>query len=248
MKRLDTALVEWGLAPSRAKAQALIKSGEIEVRGPEGWRPARDNSENAASLTWEDVRVVSGAQTLKYVSRGGLKVEAAFAHLKLNANGWRCLDVGISTGGFSDFLLKQGAAEILGVDVGQGQLHPQLAQDPRVKSIENLNVKDLATSKEVQEFVHKGVDLCVADLSFISLELALPPLSTVLSTGTQLLALVKPQFEVGRQTATRELFDDVRGRVLRAADKYGFSLVEYFPSPVKGQDGNQEFFLYCRRR
>jgi 23S rRNA (cytidine1920-2'-O)/16S rRNA (cytidine1409-2'-O)-methyltransferase len=248
MKRLDTALVEWGLAPTRSKAQALIEAGDVElcIRGQ--WRPAADKAENVENLSNEHVRVASGAEALKYVSRGGLKLEAAFSHLKLDPTGWRCLDVGISTGGFSDFLLKNGAVAVLGCDVGQGQLHSQLAQDPRVASIENLNVKDLATSVEVKAYVHRGVDLCVADLSFISLELALAPLSTVLSTNTQLLALVKPQFEVGRQTVTPEMFDDVRSRVLRAADKYGFSLLEYFSSPVKGQDGNQEFFLYCRRR
>lgn len=248
MKRLDTALVELGLAPSRAKAQALIESGEIEILQDGEWRLARGKSEKAAHLTAETVRIASGAKTLKYVSRGGLKLEAAFQHLQFNPQGWRCLDIGISTGGFSDFLLQNGAKAILGIDVGHSQLHPKLAGDRRVTNVENLNVKDLSVSPEVTQWLKGGLDFSVADLSFISLTLALPPLSTILSTGTPLLSLVKPQFEVGQQTVTPEMFTDVQSRVLLAADKCGFSVQEYFPSPVKGQDGNQEFFLLCRRR
>lgn len=248
MKRLDVALVEWGLAPSRAKAQALIASGEVEVCIQGQWRPAESNNENVERLSPGQIRIVSGATTLKYVSRGGLKLEAAFAHLNLNPQGWRCLDVGMSTGGFADYLLKNGAAAVMGIDVGHGQLHSQLVGDSRIHSVENLNVKDLPKSKEVVKWIKSGVDFCVADLSFISLTLALPPLSTVLPTGTRMLALVKPQFEVGQQTVTGEMFDDVRSRVLLAADKCGFSEENYFASPVKGQDGNQEFFLLCRRR
>jgi 23S rRNA (cytidine1920-2'-O)/16S rRNA (cytidine1409-2'-O)-methyltransferase len=247
MKRLDLALVEWGLAPSRTKAQALIAAGELEICINGSWAPANDNSQDVENLTAGDVRISGASKTLKFVSRGGLKLEAAFAHLKLEPSGWRCLDVGISTGGFSDFLLQNGAAAILGIDVGHGQLHPSLAGDNRVSHVENLNVKDIAGSAAVRDWLRGGVDFCVADLSFISLTLALPPLSTVLSTGTPLLALVKPQFEVGKQTVTEDLFADVQRRVLIAAGNCGFSVQEYFASPVRGQDGNQEFFLLCRR-
>ncbi len=247
MKRLDAALVEWGLAPSRTKAQNMIAAGEIEIHVAGEWTTVTDNSFNASNLTWEEVRVIDSAQTLKYVSRGGLKIEAAFKHLMLDPKGWRCLDIGLSTGGFSDFLLKSGAERILGLDVGHGQLHAKLEKDPRLKSIEGLNVKDMAAHDSVRAWLAQGVDFCAIDVSFISLVQVLPVVAALLPTGCSVLALVKPQYESGPQKVTPELFNDVQSRVLHAADKCGFSSMEYFSSAVKGQDGNQEFFLLCRR-
>ena len=248
MKRLDAALVEWGIAPSRNKAQALITSGEIEVHLNGDWKRIRDNSFNASTLTWEQVRIVPAAQTLKYVSRGGLKIEAACKRLNLVPKGWRCVDIGISTGGFTDFLLQSGASSVLGVDVGHGQLHDKLKIDPRLTSLEGLHVKDMAANETVRAWVAQGVDFCVIDVSFISLIQVLPMVAEFVPGGCSVLALVKPQFEGGPHKVTPELFDDVQSRVLHAADKCGFSSVEYFSSAVKGQDGNQEFFLLCRRR
>lgn len=247
MKRLDATLVELGLAPSRTKAQAMIGAGEIEIlRGGE-WKTADDNSLDVSKLQTSHIRVRENSQTLKFVSRGGLKLEAAFSHLKLNPSGWRCLDVGVSTGGFTDFLLKSGAAAVLGVDVGHGQLHTSLESESRLTSIEGLHVKDMPGDSRVKAWLRDGVDFCVIDVSFISLTQVFPILTTLLPKGTRVLALVKPQFEGGRVEVTAELFDDVRGRVLHAANKCGFSSMEYFSSEVKGQDGNQEFFLLCRR-
>lgn len=248
MKRIDSALVEWRIAPSRTKAQALIAAGEIEVQVQGVWCVVNDNSFNAATLTPANVRVKADAQTLKYVSRGGLKLEAAAKHLVLEPRGWRCLDVGLSTGGFSDYLLQAGAAAILGLDVGHGQLHEKLKHDPRVRSLEGLNAKDIAAHPEIKAWVAVGVNLAVMDLSFISITQVLPALSGLLPSGAPLLALVKPQFEVGPRRVDIELFNDVQSRVLHAADKCGFSSEEYFSSAVKGQDGDQEFFLWCRRR
>lgn len=248
MKRLDSALVEWGLAPSRSKAQAMIAAGEIEIEKDGAWVAVTDNSFNAARVTREQVRLGHGAQTLKYVSRGGLKIESACRHLGLDPAGWRCLDLGLSTGGFSDYLLQHGASAVLGLDVGHGQLHPRLALESRLTSLEGVNAKEIGSLPAVQEWLKLGVDLCVIDLSFISLTQVLPAVAGALPAGARVLALVKPQFEAGRQTVTPELFDDVRSRVLHAADKCGFSAMEYFPSTVKGQDGSQEFFLWCRRR
>jgi len=248
MKRLDSSLVEWGLAPSRNKAQSLIGEGEVEILQNGEWRTVTDNSFNTAQLKSSDVRISKNAKNLRYVSRGGLKLEAAAQHLKLNPRGWRCLDVGISTGGFTDYLLQAGAAAVFGLDVGHGQLHAKLAGDPRVTEIEGLNAKDMAADARVRSWILEGVNLAVADLSFISLTQVLPALAELLPAGTALLALVKPQFEVGPSKAGVELFNDVQSRVLHGADKCGFSSQEYFSSAVKGQDGNQEFFLWCRRR
>ncbi|MBX3020350.1 MAG: TlyA family RNA methyltransferase [Bdellovibrionales bacterium] len=255
MSRLDLRLTELGLAPSRSKAQQLIEAGEVQIRKNGQWETARQTSFKTDQLRAEDIRLQAEPRTLKYVSRGGLKLESALDHLKLDVKHWRILDVGLSTGGFSDCLLQRGAGAIAGVDVGHGQLHPSLQVRSALQSFEGVNVKDLPQHESVRAYVDKGVDLCVVDVSFISLEQVLPPLGQLLPLDTRLLALVKPQFEVGAEALNRKgivmdvtLFDDVRGRVLRALAKYGFSQEDYFPCAVKGQDGNQEFFVYARRR
>lgn len=247
MKRLDLALVEWGIAPTRSKAQALISAGEIELRRQGQWLPATDNSENVESLNSSDIRLTENNSTLRYVSRGGLKLEAAIGELNLNIAKFRCLDIGQSTGGFTDFLLRAGASAVLGFDVGHDQLNPTLAADPRVTAIEGLHVRDAAKSEKVQEWLSQGVDLVVADLSFISLAQVFPVLERLIPQGVALLALVKPQFEVGPQKLTPDLLDDVKSRVLQAAANCGFVTESYFASRVRGQDGTQEYFLYCRR-
>lgn len=248
MKRLDSALVEWGLAPSRTKAQALIRAGEVELHQQGDWRTTDDQSLNVEALGPDQVRLKSDAQTLKYVSRGGLKLEAAVRHLGLKVQGWRCLDVGLSTGGFSDCLLQAGAKEVLGVDVGRAQLHPKLQTDPRLSSIEGLHVKDMPSHPKVQAWLKQGVDLAVVDVSFISLEHVLPVLAGLLSPGTRLLALVKPQFEVGPKTVEPEMFPAIQRKIELALDQSGFETVEYFSSPLRGQDGSQEFFVWANRR
>jgi 23S rRNA (cytidine1920-2'-O)/16S rRNA (cytidine1409-2'-O)-methyltransferase len=252
MKRLDAALVELGLAPSRSKAQQMIEAGEVEISSGSEWRRIEQCSFSLKADS--KIRLADHSQTLKYVSRGGLKLEGALKHLSLEVKGFRCLDIGISTGGFSDCLLKQGALQILGVDVGHDQLATALKKESKLKQIEGLNVRALADSAEVCEFAAQGIDLCVVDVAFISLELVLPPLSRCLAQGTRLLALVKPQFEVGAANLDKNgvvrdetLFASVEALVLRALEKCGFSRVDYFASNVKGQDGNQEFFVYATR-
>ena len=251
MKRLDVALVEWGLAPTRSKAQQLIAAGEVEIRAREAaeWIPAAQAG--AAAPERERVRLRADSRTLKYVSRGGLKLEGALAHLALNVSGWRCLDVGVSTGGFADCLLQHGAAAVLGFDVGHGQLHPRLSDELRLEAHEGLHVKDAPAFPPVRKFVDRGCDLAVADLSFISIRAVLPDIHRLLPTGARLLALVKPQFEVGAENLSKQglvrdanLFDRVRLEVLNAASTVGFDVRDYFPSRVKGQDGNQEFFVF----
>jgi 23S rRNA (cytidine1920-2'-O)/16S rRNA (cytidine1409-2'-O)-methyltransferase len=206
-------------------------------------------------LTVADVEVSSSSQTLRYVSRGGLKLEGALKHLDLEVEGRRILDVGLSTGGFSDCLLQAGAAAVAGVDVGHGQLHPRLQGDIRLTAWEGVNVRDLENHHPLSAWLKSGVDLAVVDVSFISLEHVWPVLGRLMPPGARVLALVKPQFEVGAAHLNRRgvvdadpaLFDDVKGRVLHALVRYGFSVQDYFPCVVKGQDGNQEFFAYAQR-
>lgn len=252
MRRLDQTLVIAGLAPTRSKAQQMIQSGEVEILVRDEWVTATQASQNVESE--KHVRVREGGETLKYVSRGGLKLESALQHLRLNVNGWRCLDIGISTGGFADCLLQHGAKEICGIDVGHGQLHETLRADPRVIQFEGLNVKDINSHRELRSCLKSGVDLCVADLSFISLISVLPVLSFLIPPIPRFLGLVKPQFEVGAANLDKRgvvkdpaLFADVRLRVLTALEEAGFRAQEYFPSRLTGQDGNQEFFVYALR-
>jgi 23S rRNA (cytidine1920-2'-O)/16S rRNA (cytidine1409-2'-O)-methyltransferase len=254
MRRLDLFLVEIGLAPSRSKAQQMIEAGEVEVLFQGQWKEERSSSRKVDATRAESIRIKPTSQTLKYVSRGGLKLESALTHLKLDVSGWRCLDVGQSTGGFTDALLQHGATLVVGFDVGHDQLHPNLKSDARVVALEGLHVRDLMTSEPLIELVREGLDLAVVDVSFISLAPVLPVLANALPSGTRLLALVKPQFEVGPGglgkgglVTDENLFREVESRVLRDLKKCGFTERDYFPCAVRGQDGNQEFFVYAVR-
>jgi len=248
MKRLDLALVDLALAPSRTKAQQMIEAGEVEIFAHGHWRVAEQASASLREPSHETIRVRPNSQTLKYVSRGGLKLESALKHLGLDPRGWKCLDLGISTGGFTDCLLQAGASEVVGIDVGHGQLSAKLASDSRVKHFEGLNARGLADS----HVIPRQLDICVVDLSFISLLQIIPVLREVLPPGCRLLALVKPQFEVGREGLDKngivrdeKLFDEVKVKILGALEKYGFSVKNYFPCELKGQDGNLEFFVFA---
>jgi 23S rRNA (cytidine1920-2'-O)/16S rRNA (cytidine1409-2'-O)-methyltransferase len=248
-ERLDKVLVERGLVPSRTKAQALIEEGQVEILTKGKWIFAHSPSQLVGD---QELRVASASEVLRYVSRGGLKLEGALKRLDLSVKGWRCLDAGLSTGGFADCLLQFGASEVCGFDVGHGQLDAKLKSEPRLKWFDKVNVKDLARHKEIQAWIQGGIDLVVADLSFISLISVLPAI-TQAAPSSALLALVKPQFEVGPAAldkhgiADPKLFDDVKARVLLALEKCGFSVEDYFASQPKGQDGNQEFFVYASR-
>ncbi len=160
--RLDQLLTEMGLAPSRTKAQSLIESGDVEIFENGEWKTARQASKQ---VTKDAVRLKPNPEILKYVSRGGLKLEAALDHLKLDVAGFRVLDLGVSTGGFADCLLKRGAREVCGVDVGHGQLDQRL----KIAHFEGVNVKDIRNHVEITKWIAGGLDLCTVDLSFISL-------------------------------------------------------------------------------
>ena len=256
--RADQFLVERGLAASRSQAQRLIAAGARWL-SPSGWR---DMAKSDDLPPGAQVELLDAAEA-RYVSRGGLKLEAALRATGLGVAGWHCLDVGQSTGGFSDCLLQHGAASVLGVDVGHGQLHPRLAADARVRALEGINARQLDASYLVAENPVSTAtgdrsgsffDLVVADLSFISLTLVLPALVPLLRPGGQLLLLVKPQFElqpadIGKGGIVRDaaLYAQVERRLRDACAALRLTVLHWLPSPVAGGDGNREFFIHAAR-
>ncbi len=240
--RADQLLVERRLAPSRTVAQRLIEAGRVSWSGG-----AITKVSMILPLTAE--LAVTSDETDRYVGRGGIKLAGALAHTKLDARGKACLDVGQSTGGFTDCLLQAGAASVVGVDVGHGQLHPKLRDDPRVTCIEGVNARAL----EKSAVVARRYDLIVGDLSFISLTLVLPQLPALLADDGDMLLLVKPQFEVGPEHVGKggivrdaSLYPQVETKLRQAAQDAGLTVVDYFDSPIAGTDGNREFFIWTK--
>lgn len=247
--RADQLLVAKGLAPTRSAAQRLISAGAAEWASPKGWQPLRKAGEDLPEFA--ELRVSDDAE-LRYVSRGGLKLEGALAHTGLTVAGLTVLDMGQSTGGFSDCLLKAGAARVVGVDVGHGQLHPSLAADPRVQALEGLHVRELEGSALREQAPPEGFALIVGDLSFISMLGALTHLAPWLAPRGQVLLLIKPQFELGPKALARgglvkdaKQYPLLEGRVREATAALGWTLRDYFESPITGGDGNKEFFLWA---
>lgn len=244
--RADQLLVERGLAATRSQAQRLIASGVQWFDGAAWKRVAKNGDELPPAAP---VELLDTAET-RYVSRGGLKLEGALKASGLDVTGWTCLDVGQSTGGFTDCLLQHGAARVTGVDVGHGQLHPRLRQDPRVTAIEKLNARELDAQQ-----VGRGFDFVTGDLSFISLTLVLPALAPLLKAGGHLLMLAKPQFElqpaqVGKGGVVRDasLYPLVERRLRDACASLGLAVTGWHDSPIAGGDGNREFFLHAQTR
>ena len=250
--RADQLLVERGLAATRSQAQRLIAAG---VR----WR-AGDGTWKVVSKNGEDLRegvaleLLDTAET-RFVSRGGLKLDAALAHTGIDVTGLRCLDVGQSSGGFTDCLLQHGAEAVVGVDVGQGQLHPMLRADARVTCIEQCNARDLSSQTLLDQGVqHPSFDLIVGDLSFISQTLVWPALLPLLDTKGHMLMLVKPQFElqpehIGRGGLVKDAAShgQVKQRIELACADHGLVPRAYFESAITGGDGNREFFVWASR-
>ena len=268
--RADQLLVERGIAVSRAQAQRLIAAGGVEVDRRSRWRLIGKNGEELPGDA--ALRVLDDAES-RYVSRGGLKLEGALARTGLNVRGLNCLDVGQSTGGFTDCLLGHGAQHVVGVDVGHGQLHPRLVADPRVVALEGINARSLdATQLVAAQARCRGAsgifdskiaakpapiaafDLVVGDLSFISLTLVLPALVPLVAPGGALLLLVKPQFElqpqqIGKGGIVRDvaLYAQVEQRIRFALLALGVTELDWFDSPIAGGDGNREFFVFARK-
>jgi len=250
-KRIDQALVDARLAPSKTKAQELIAEGAVEFCGPDKiWRVVTKPSTPIVDGT-NEIRLRGGVDILKYVSRGGLKLEGALENLKLNVAGLNALDVGASTGGFTDCLLQHSVASVTAIDVGEGEMAPKLLADARVEFIGGLNVRHLRESKKVT----KEFDLAVVDVSFISLEHVFGPLYDFLKSGGFILALVKPQFEVGRAHLDKRGIVKSQVEVERAIERLillateaGFFVRNVIKSKIKGKDGNQEYFLYGEKK
>jgi 23S rRNA (cytidine1920-2'-O)/16S rRNA (cytidine1409-2'-O)-methyltransferase len=244
--RADQLLVQRGLAPSRSAAQRLIAQGAVRWRTPAGWTAPRKAGEDLPDGC--ELEVTDDAE-LRFVSRGGLKLEGALAHAGIDVKGLTCLDVGQGTGGFTDVLLQRGAKQVVGLDVGHAQLHARLRSDPRVVALEGVNARHLeAAALPVPKF-----DLIVGDLSFISLTLVLPALAPLLAG--ELLMLVKPQFElqpadIGKGGLVRDesAFERVQARLREACAACGLAVADWFASPIAGGDGNREFFVRARRR
>jgi 23S rRNA (cytidine1920-2'-O)/16S rRNA (cytidine1409-2'-O)-methyltransferase len=247
--RADQLLVERGLAATRSQAQRLIASG-MRWRDARGWHAVAKNGDEVPAGA--DVELADDAEA-RYVSRGGLKLEGALRAAGVDPRALRCLDVGQSTGGFTDVLLQQGAAQVVGVDVGHGQLHASLRGDPRVVAIEKVNARELDAARLRQAGVEPGFGLVTGDLSFISLTLVLPALVPLMAPGARLLMLAKPQFELqpgqlGKGGVVRDgsLYGQVEARLREACAANGLQILGWHDSPIRGGDGNREFFIDAR--
>ncbi|WP_372656929.1 TlyA family RNA methyltransferase [Hydrogenophaga sp.] len=250
--RADQLLVERGLAASRSQAQRLVAAGVRWRLLPGDWKTVGKNGEELRDTV--ELELLDSAES-RYVSRGGLKLEAALAKVGLDVTGQRCLDVGQSSGGFTDCLLQKGAAAVVGVDVGQGQLHPQLRADTRVVCIEKCNARELtAEALDAAGGGAAGFDLIVGDLSFISQTLVWPALLPLLKPGGRMLMLVKPQFElqpehIGKGGLVRDAasYELVRARIAQSCQDNGVELQAYFESAITGGDGSREFFVFANK-
>ena len=248
--RIDQLVLQKGLAPTRSAAQRLIERGAVRWLGPKGWTVPRKAGEDVP----EDCQLeVTDTAELKFVSRGGLKLEGALERCKIDVTGLVCLDAGQSTGGFTDALLQHGAAKVVGIDVGHGQLHPQLAADPRVQAFEGINARDVAGTAFAAAVAPQSFGFVTGDLSFISSTHVLPTLAHYLAPLGHLLLLVKPQFElqphqIGKGGIVRDkaLFQDVETRIRQACRQQSLQLRAYFQSPITGGNGNTEFFVWAQ--
>ena len=248
--RIDQLLVQRRLASTRSQAQRLITGGVEWLQG-ETWKRVAKNGDEVPDDA--SLRLLDDAEA-RYVSRGGLKLEAALQRIGLSVQGRTCLDVGQSTGGFTDCLLQHGAVRVVGLDVGQAQLHANLRDDPRVLCIEKLNARDAQAVAEALEGEAPagGFDLLVGDLSFISQTLVLPAVVPWLKSGGHLLMLVKPQFElqpgqVGKGGIVRDasLYPLIEQRLRDACSALDLAVQDWFDSPIEGGDGNREFFIHA---
>jgi 23S rRNA (cytidine1920-2'-O)/16S rRNA (cytidine1409-2'-O)-methyltransferase len=248
--RVDQLLVQRGLAPSRSAAQRLIQRGAVRWRCGANWStPKKAGDELPADCELE----VADDAELRWVSRGGLKLEGALAATALDLGGRSALDVGQSTGGFTHVLLAQGVQRVVGVDVGHGQLHPSLRADARVRAFEGVNARQLQPQQLGDALPAGGFGFITGDLSFISLTLVLPALAPLLAEQGDLLMLVKPQFElqpadIGKGGLVKDAaaYARVEQRLRQACADCRLHVLGWLDSPVTGGDGNREFFVWAR--
>jgi 23S rRNA (cytidine1920-2'-O)/16S rRNA (cytidine1409-2'-O)-methyltransferase len=236
-ERLDVLLLKKGVVSTRAQARSLIMSGAVFVEGC--------RVDKAGTLVREDSKLEVKGSLLRYVSRGGVKLEAALREFEVDVRDKVALDVGASTGGFTDCLLQHGAKKVYAVDVGYGQLHWKLRQDPRVVLLERTNARYLRP-----EDIGEPVDISTVDVSFISLTKVIPPVRDILRDGGILVALIKPQFEVrkgevGKKGIVRDESKhiEVINKITNFLQELNFKVLGVIPSPILGADGNREFFI-----
>jgi len=261
--RIDQRLVELGLARSRAQAQALIENGCVTLMRP---ATAPTKATKASQRVGPDVRLLlSGDAVNQPVSRAAFKIDALIDAAELSLTGSLCVDAGQSTGGFSERLLQHGAAYVLGVEVGHGQLAPSLRTDQRIGCLEHTNIKSCTRetlaafllaedqSERSIQMAATGADIVSADLSFISLRKVLPILAALLAEEGNLLTLVKPQFELGPGAVNKRgvitntgLLDDLQNKFEQVLTPLGLGIVNWLTSPIAGSDGNTEFLLHAR--
>jgi 23S rRNA (cytidine1920-2'-O)/16S rRNA (cytidine1409-2'-O)-methyltransferase len=245
--RLDKLMVERGLVPSRERAQAIILAGRVLVNG--------QKIEKSGANVGLDAEVRLLGEDLKYVSRGGLKLEAALDYWKIDLTGRNCMDVGASTGGFTDCMLQRGAAHVVAIDTGYGQIAAKLRSDPRVKLLEKTNARYLTSEQLQKAGVTAEVSFVAVDVSFISVTLVLPAVLEAVFPPSQsgkreMVVLVKPQFEVGREAVGKGgIVRDEQAqhravlKVHEAVEKLGGHSIEAIDSPILGMEGNREFLL-----
>ncbi len=240
-ERLDTLLVKRGIAQSREKAKAIIMAGEILVDG--------QREDKAGSMFPETVRIEWKGEPMKYVSRGGYKLEKAVSEYGLCLSGMVCADVGASTGGFTDCMLQNGAAKVFAIDVGTNQLAWKLRTDERVVCMEQTNIRHV-TPEEIGE----PVDFVSIDVAFISLTLVLEPVRALMRDGAQMVCLIKPQFEAGREKVGKKgvvrdaaVHEEVIRKVFDCAQSLDFSPLHLTYSPIRGPEGNIEYLLHMKR-
>ncbi len=238
-ERLDVILVNQGYAPSREKAKAIIMSGNVYVNGQKEDKSGTSFEENGIKL---EVR----GSALKYVSRGGLKLEKAMEEWQFDLKDCICMDIGASTGGFTDCMLQNGAAKVYSVDVGYGQLAWKLRNDQRVVCMEQTNFRYM-----VREDISDELDFASVDVSFISLTKILIPARNLLREGGQIVCLIKPQFEAGREKVGKngvvrepKVHEDVIHKIIDYADSIGFTVLHLEYSPIKGPEGNIEYLVH----
>jgi 23S rRNA (cytidine1920-2'-O)/16S rRNA (cytidine1409-2'-O)-methyltransferase len=240
-ERLDKLVHDLGLADSRSRAQALILSGVVYVNGQKATK---------SGMSYPvDAKIELQGMPIPYVSRGGLKLEAAIKAFDIKPIGWVCADIGASTGGFTDCMLQNGAAKVYAIDVGYGQLDVKLRHDPRVVVMEKVNARHLDADK-----IQEKMDMITIDVSFISLKIVIPAITSLIKTDGYLLALVKPQFEAGRKeidkgegvirdpVIRRGILEDIRTFVVQL----GYQILGDMESPVHGPSGNIEFLLWAQ--
>ena len=247
--RADQLLVQRALAPTRSAAQRLIDTGAVRWLGPKGWAVPRKAGEDLP----EDCQLeVTDDAELRFASRGGLKLDAALNHCAIDVTGANCLDIGQSTGGFTDALLQRGARRVVGIDVGRAQLAASLGDDARVQCHEGLNARDVTGSEFEQAEPKHSFGIVVADVSFITLTHVLPTVATYLAPGGHAVMLVKPQFELqpadigkGGLVKSAASYPVVETRIREACAALHLDVRDYFASIVTGVDGNREFFVWA---